>query len=314
MRKKKDILIMKVGALGDVLRTTPILHKFEGNNVTWLTSEKARPLLKGNPLISRVLTLESPNPDFYDSHYEIALNMDEDKNCCSLSSLMLALGIVKPNNFYGYFFSNGVINYKGRNKRWFDMGLSSKLGREKANEIKLHNAKSYEELLFSILGYKFNGEEYILNYKAETEEKLVGIQNPAERDSKWPMKRWNQYEKLEEELAKKGFRAKKLELHDKLEDHIRDVASCQYVICEDSLPMQIAIALKKPTVAIFTCTSPMEIYGYGLVRKVVSLKLAKYFYRRDFDPDAASTIKLEIVLEAFNDAVHNNNSLQRAWY
>ena len=168
--------------------------------------------------------------------------------------------------------------------------------------------------MFAVLGDKFNGEDYILNYTAETEKNLVGLQNPSERDSKWPMKRWNKYKQLEEELQERGFKTKRLELRDRLEDHINDVASCQYIICEDSLPMQIAIALKKPTVAIFTCTSPMEIHGYGLVRKVVSLKLGKYFYRRDFDPEAADMIKIETVLDAFKDAVDNNHCKQRAWY
>ena len=52
--KKRNILIMKAAALGDVLRTTPIMHRFKNDNVTWLTSEKGFPLLANNFYIKRI--------------------------------------------------------------------------------------------------------------------------------------------------------------------------------------------------------------------------------------------------------------------
>src|SRR3989344_3984522 len=176
MRNKKNILIMKVGALGDVLRTTPILHEFKNDNVTWLTSTKAVPLLQRNQFINKILTIEYSRPSLYDSDsdYSIVLNMDEDARCCSESSLLMMLGNVGRNNFYGYFLKDGAIDYKGMDKTWFNMGLSSKFGKERANELKLHNARSYEDILFAVLGHKFNGEEYILNCKSEAEKNLVG--------------------------------------------------------------------------------------------------------------------------------------------
>ncbi len=63
---RKQVLIVKTGysetldqyttgavSLGDVLRTTVILHRFppETHAVTWLTDLKSLPLLKDNPYI-----------------------------------------------------------------------------------------------------------------------------------------------------------------------------------------------------------------------------------------------------------------------
>src|SRR5437870_1396789 len=42
-----NCLIVKLGATGDVLRTTPVLQKFQGQSVTWLTADKNAILLQG---------------------------------------------------------------------------------------------------------------------------------------------------------------------------------------------------------------------------------------------------------------------------
>ncbi len=44
-----NILVIKTSALGDVVRTTPILRKLKGN-IFWVTSEKAKELLPKDKL------------------------------------------------------------------------------------------------------------------------------------------------------------------------------------------------------------------------------------------------------------------------
>jgi len=311
----RNILIMKIAALGDIVRTTPILHKFKNDSITWFTSEKGTPLLKNNPYIKRVLTEKSLN-EAHDTYYDIVLNMDEELECCILATSLMNHNKVKE--FYGFYADNGFINYKGKDTDWLDISLSGKFNKEKADdprwknkadELKWHNRRSYEDHMFSILGFKFNGEEYILNYEVNTKKGFVGIQNPLERNTKWPMKQWNNYESLATEIKKLGYEVRFLGLKISLEEHINDIAECEYVICEDSLPMQIATALKKPTIALFICTSPYEIHSYNRVTKIVSPKLKEYFYRRDFDPKAAETIPLKTVMEAFKNVVNNNTSI-----
>src|SRR4051812_12769819 len=54
------ILVIKLGAIGDVIRTTPILRRLKelhpSSHITWLVEELGAPLLKLNPLIDKVLT------------------------------------------------------------------------------------------------------------------------------------------------------------------------------------------------------------------------------------------------------------------
>src|SRR5580658_8338803 len=54
------ILIIKLGAIGDVLRTTPLLpflkERYPESHITWLVDAVAVPLLADNPRIDRILT------------------------------------------------------------------------------------------------------------------------------------------------------------------------------------------------------------------------------------------------------------------
>ncbi|MDD5436991.1 MAG: glycosyltransferase family 9 protein, partial [Candidatus Omnitrophica bacterium] len=54
-----DSEIARIPSLGDVLRTTPILwalkEKYKDSHISWLVDRQAEPLLRGNPLIDRIL-------------------------------------------------------------------------------------------------------------------------------------------------------------------------------------------------------------------------------------------------------------------
>ena len=58
------ILIVKLSALGDVLRTTsllaPLRRKYPRAELWWVTAPAAAPLLKGNPAIKKVLAPAKP--------------------------------------------------------------------------------------------------------------------------------------------------------------------------------------------------------------------------------------------------------------
>lgn len=56
-----SILIVHLGAMGAVLRSTALLHsikrKYPSSLITWVTEENTKPLLSHNPLIDKVLSL-----------------------------------------------------------------------------------------------------------------------------------------------------------------------------------------------------------------------------------------------------------------
>ena len=47
-------------------------------------------------------------------------------------------------------------------RAWFDMSLISRLGRQRADELKLLNRRTYQELIFEARACTFNGEAYVL--------------------------------------------------------------------------------------------------------------------------------------------------------
>jgi ADP-heptose:LPS heptosyltransferase len=81
-------------------------------------------------------------------------------------------------------------------------------------------------------------------------------------------------------------------------EHLADVRNHRCLVGGDSLPMHFALGSNRRCVSIFNCTSPWEIYDYGLQTKLISPHLEEFFYRRNFDARATTAISLEAVLRA----------------
>jgi hypothetical protein len=126
---------------------------------------------------------------------------------------------------------------------------------------------------------------------------LIGIEERA--GTVWPTKRWTRYRDLAYRLEDMGYKVKFFEQRDSVIEYANDINECDLIICGDTLAMHIALALSKRVVALFTCTSPHEIYGYGRLAKVVSPLLGRYFYRREYAAEPANAISISVVEESF---------------
>ena len=62
--------------------------------------------------------------------------------------------------------------------------------------------------------------------------------------------------------------------------------------------MHLALGSGVRCVSLFTCTSPWEIYDYGIQKKIVSPLLQEFFYKRGYDSRAATAISVDDVLGA----------------
>ena len=62
--------------------------------------------------------------------------------------------------------------------------------------------------------------------------------------------------------------------------------------------MHLALGTDTPCVTLFTCTSPWEIYDYGVQKKIVSPLLEEFFYKRGFDGRATTAIPVDKVFDA----------------
>ena len=114
----------------------------------------------------------------------------------------------------------------------------------------------------------------------------------------WPMKGWAYYDQLKAELERTGLRVNFLPRRNSLLEHMGDVSNHRCLVGGDSLPMHFALGTGTPCVTLFNCTSPWEIYDYGLQTKLVSPLLERFFYKRDFDTAATTAIRLDDVFDA----------------
>jgi hypothetical protein len=62
--------------------------------------------------------------------------------------------------------------------------------------------------------------------------------------------------------------------------------------------MHLALGTGTRCVTLFTCTSPWEIYDYGVQTKIVSPLLEEFFYKRGYDERATTAISVEEVINA----------------
>ena len=114
----------------------------------------------------------------------------------------------------------------------------------------------------------------------------------------WPMKNWAYYAELKQELEARGLTVNVLPKRPSLLEHLADVQQHRCLVSGDSLPMHFALGTGTNCVTLFTCTSPWEIYDYGLQQKLVSPLLSEFFFKRGFDRRATTTINVEDVLAA----------------
>jgi len=288
------IAIIKIGATGDVVRTSVLLHLYKNDEITWVTARHNTPVLPFRQAnLKSILAFEDIHEtDILNEQFDLVISLDDDFKCADLA------GKIKSRELLGAYLDAERVSYTSSSNEWFDMGLSSRFGNERADRIKLENKCSYQEILFRMLGHSFKGEEYIIpeDIIVKREKKVIGIESRA--GARWPTKMWNQYEQLAEVLEGEGYQCFFFKDRDNIKDYLQDIGNVSLFIGGDTLGMHIALALKIPVVAIFTCTSAVEIYGYGRMEKIVSPFLEKAFYKTDYIAEAVDSISLIDVYNA----------------
>lgn len=267
---RKRILIIKPGysetldpddsgvvSLGDILRTTVILHLFpsDQNHVTWLVDQKGIPLLKGNSYIHRLLTVNSFTPHLLLSEwFDIVVNFEKEPGICAVSDRIPAW------RRYGFRLdpqSHSAVAYD-----YSDEALSFTTD----STAKRKKIKSWSDVLYEMLGHKYAGQPYLLGYHHKSEIRYdVGLNHLIGK--KFPLKRWPeaQWKSLYEKLSPQYSVCWQQGDND-IDDYIEWIASCRVIVTNDSLGLHIALALGKPVVALFGPTISTEVAGDHLIK------------------------------------------------
>ena len=285
-----NVLIIKLGATGDVVRTTPLMRRFNGN-ITWVTAATNTVLLENLQDTVRPFSWEERERAL-DRHYDLAINLED-----TLDVAQFLEGVECGEIFGAYADSDNSLRYTEDARRWFDLSLISSYGRKEADRLKFLNRQSYQEMIFNGLGLRFVGEQYLLPEPIETE--LTGdVAIAAEAGTVWPMKKWAYYGDLKKRLEDEGVTVNLLPKRPSLLQHLSDVQNHRCLVSGDSLPMHFALGARARCVTLFTCTSPWEIYEYGVQKKIVSPLLAEFFYERGCDERAVTAISVDEVFQA----------------
>lgn len=285
-----NTLILKLGATGDVVRTTPLLRHLFGQ-VTWLTAATNTALLRGLNRNLRCFSWEE-REQVLDSCYDLAINLED-----TLDVAQLLKNVECTEIFGAYIGSDNSLQYTETAAPWFDLSLISTYGRQEADKRKLQNRKTYQEMIFDGLGFRFAGDKYFLPEPIETG--LSGdVAIAADAGPVWPMKKWAHYSELKQALENEGLRVNVLPERSSILEHLADARNHCCLVGGDSLPMHFALGTGTPCVTLFTCTSPWEIYDYGIQKKIVSPLLEEFFYKRGYNERATTAISIDEVFEA----------------
>jgi ADP-heptose:LPS heptosyltransferase len=344
----RRILIFKIGALGDVLRTTPILRALEDTpaprHVTWLVGEGARPLLDGHPRIDRLLTPGYETSALLEvEKFDLLLSLDKDAYSTSL-----AMKIDAPEHRgFGRDHFGALIPLHSDSRYAYDLGLS--------DELKFHqNQMTYQQIIFEMCGLPWKGEEYDLpgfdrdaqdeSWKRTTLEAagvrakglVVGFNTGA--GGVFANKAWTVqgYADLAKRLAAQGCtvallggsseaaKNQKIALvargaavdtggHRSLTEFAHLVGACDLVVTGDTLGMHLAIAAQVPVIVLFGSTCPQEIELYGRGEKIVTPISCHPCYLKtcDISPSCQDLISVETVHEACARALSTMSSRAR---
>lgn len=271
MDKKQKVLIIKTGynefleyennskivSLGDVLRTTPLLHLYKNDYVTWVSDESAFPLLKQNPFIDRLLPLDfTTTMHLLDEEFDTLINLEKNYDICKLSNKIDAW------RKYGFRFDKWNQKAEAYDRAHDVLAVSAdKL-------LKKENQKTSQELLFEMVGEKWNREEYVLGYKPKTKEiHNIGLNTMV--GEKWPTKAWpsENWNKLEEKLIQEEFKVTRQdkqnsEILNNVYSYMDWINSCETIITSDSLGLHLALAFNKNVLGLFGPTPSKEVYFY----------------------------------------------------
>lgn len=271
---KKKVLIIKTGrsetldpdnsdavSLGDILRTTVILNLFppETYDVTWVVDKKGAPLLQNNPFIARLLVVNTFTP-FYllNESYDVLVNLEKDVGLLAMAES------IHTWERYGFRLRNSDINA--------DKHSEAALIFTKDSEAKRTKQKSWEEVLYEMLGYVYTNEPYVLGYLPKTYEHKgrIGLNHLV--GSKFPTKRWDNssWKYLDYDLEHRGFDVSWQEGTNEIEAYIDWIFSCEVVVTSDSLGLHIAKSLGKKIVALFGPTLADEIHDNEKLVKLVA--------------------------------------------
>jgi heptosyltransferase-2 len=297
---ENSILIVHLGALGAVVRSTSLLEliqrKFPHSQITWVTDRPADQILRNHPLIDRVLTTSQEDLlQLAALHFNAAFVIDKSLKAAGV------LQSTRAERIFGFRVDSrtgAVMPATSAAVELWSLGLSNqkKFFENKKSEVQLM-CEAFE------LPWKMRMPEYNLplfsterqladkrrtEWRLREDQPIIGINTGC--SSVIPAKKLtvkyqremihkllqNGYENLvllggPEDSHRNREIGEGLPIFQSptelgLRDGLVSAAACDLVITGDSLGMHMAISQRKFVIAWFgpTCSHEIELYGRGI--------------------------------------------------
>jgi len=290
-RRGKRILVVKLGAMGDVVRSTSISERLRKTypdcEITWLTNyPDVVPKAADVALVFNERSVAALMADKFDVLY----NFDKDREACAVASLVKA-GLKK-----GFVLEDGKCAPADKDAvHKFVTGVFDDESRA--------NKKSYQEEMFEIAGEKYAGERYAIEHE-EFEGILpkgciIGL-NTGGAD-RWTARLWpdEMWEKLAVLLKEKGYapmfvggaaeHEKNVALskktgafypgHFQFKKFAGIVRKCDAVVSCVTLGFHVAVAMERKVVLLNNIFNKHEFDLYGSGKIIEPPKECRCFYR-----------------------------------
>lgn len=336
-----NVLIIKIGALGDVVRTSFIAqalrdkYRDKDPKIYWITDGKAKSLFKNNPYIFNVISKEEKN-SLSKKGWDLVINLEEDEENCKFASSL------KTKQLIGFIYENGKIVPTSTLKEWFDMSL---LGKKPENDLlKFKNKKTHRQILGEIVDVnnwmnyepflRLNEEQrafassFLRRHNLSRTDLIIGINTGAA--DRWPKSLPiektvelvnsiyehygakillfggpNEIERNREIISKSKAPIIDTGCGNDLIEFPALISTCSLFITSDSLGLHIALALKRKTICLIGPTSPSEIDMYRLGEKIIASSDCVCCYKKECKSMHEIDVKriLEVIKNIINQKI-----------
>lgn len=326
------IVIIKLAALGDVIRTAALLpglkQRWPASQITWVTRPSGVRMLANHPLIDRLLPFDAETLCHLEhERFDLCLSLDKEPGPAALAMRIDA----RERRGIGLSPHGTPFPLNPECAEYFLLGLDD-------HRKFVENTKSCQQLLYEAIGLEYAGQRYRLYPGDEQRERarafwsdvgvsdhdvVVGLNTGAGRvfaNKNWPAERFIE---LADALERRtGWRAALFGGLDERATNARIAAACPAVIatgcdhdepgfaallqrCDvlvtgDTMAMHAAIALDVPCVVLFgpTCQQEIDLCGRG-EKLQTSLPCSPCYARRcDKSPNCMDDISVQRVWSA----------------
>lgn len=326
------IVIIKLAALGDVIRTAALLpglkQRWPASQITWVTRPNGVRMLAGHPLIDRLLPFDAETVCRLEcERFDLCLSLDKEPAPAALAMRIDA----KDRRGIGLSPYGTVYPLNRECGEYFQLGLS--------DELKFHhNQRSYQQLIYEAVGLRYEGQRYELYPRSASltraadfwrsagvhpKETVIGLNTGAGNvfaNKSWPAERFVElagalstrcgrrvalFGGPSEARTNESIASTAPNLidtgcgHDE-QDFAALLRRCNVLVTGDTMAMHAAIAQRVACIVLFgpTCAQEVDLYGRG-ERVVTPLSCSPCYLRScDVSPNCMQSITVDRIADA----------------